>query len=188
MKARTKRIVCFWGGPGTGKSTTSAATFALLKKHGFDCEMNREYVKDWVWEKRAIKPGDQTYIFAKQSRRERQYMENGLDYIISDSPMALSILYGRLYDKYETEHNACLAMLKQHHSFCKDHGYKVEHIFLRRKKKYNPNGRHQTEEEAKNIDEQCLTLLKELNISYKEFDCDDNVEVHIVNWLVNVLE
>jgi hypothetical protein len=184
----TKRVVCFWGGPGTGKSTTSASVFAQLKKLGFDCEMNREYVKDWVWEKRAIKPGDQNYIFAKQSRRERQYIENKLDFIISDSPMALCILYGRLYDKYEAEHNACLAMLRQHHAFCKDHGYKTEHVFLRRKKKYNPNGRHQTEEEARAIDEQCLGLLKELGINYKEFDCDDGVETQIVNWLVNVLE
>lgn len=184
---KTKRIICFWGGPGTGKSTTSAGVFVKLKKLGFDCEMNREYVKDWVWEKRVIKPGDQTYIFAKQSRKERQYIENGLDYVISDSPMALSILYGRLYDKYEFEHNACQAMLAQHHAFCKDHGYKTEHIFLRRFKKYNPNGRHQTEEQAKEIDSQCLMLLNELGINYKQFDCDDGVEDEIVSYL-NELE
>lgn len=184
--AKTKRIVCFWGGPGTGKSTTSAGVFASLKKLHFDCEMNREYVKDWVWEKRGIKPGDQTYLFAKQSRRERQYIENKLDYIISDSSMALCIMYGRIYDKYEKEFNTCVTMLKQHHAFCKDHGYKTEHIFLRRKKKYNPNGRFQTEEEAKNIDEQCLTLLKELNINYTEFDCEDDVETKIVNYLMEL--
>lgn len=183
---KTRRVICFWGGPGTGKTTTSAGVFTKLKKLDFDCEMNREYVKDWVWEKRTIKPGDQTYIFAKQSRRERQYIENKLDYIISDSPMALSILYGRLHDKYEQEHNACLAMLKQHHAFCKDHGYKTEHIFLSRKKKYNPNGRFQTEEEAIEIDFQCLSLLNELNINYKIFDCDDNVEDNVVNYLMGL--
>jgi nicotinamide riboside kinase len=180
---KTKRIICFWGGPGTGKSTTSAEVFAKLKKLNYDCEMNREYVKDWVWEKRAIKPGDQTYLFAKQARKERQYMENKLDFIVSDSPMALSILYGRIYDKYEQEHNACLAMLKQHHSFCVDHGYKTEHIFLKRKKIYNPNGRHQSEDEAKAIDTQCVNLLKELKINYVEFDCDENVSEHIINYL-----
>ena len=184
--SKTKRIVCFWGGPGTGKSTTSAAVFALLKKRQFDCEMNREYIKDWVWEKRGIKPGDQTYIFAKQSRRERQYIENNLDYIISDSPMALCIMYGRLYDKYEQKFNTCTLMLAQHHEFCKDHGYKTEHIFLQRKKKYNANGRFQTEEEAKDIDNKCLSLLKELNITYKVFECDDNVENLIVNYLMEL--
>lgn len=180
----TKKIICLWGGPGTGKSTTAAGLFYKLKKLGYNCEMNREYVKDWVWEGRNIKAGDQTYIFAKQSRKERQYMENGLDFIISDSPMALSIMYGRLYDKYEQEHNACSAMLKQHHSFCKDHGYKVEHIFLRRKKKYNPAGRLQTEDEAKAIDDQCLSLLKELKINFVEMDCAEDIEDRIVEYLM----
>lgn len=182
----TKRIICFWGGPGTGKSTTSAALFSKLKKLGYNCEMNREYVKDWVWEKRGIKPGDQTYLFAKQSRKERQYIESGLDYIISDSPMALCIMYGRIYDPYELMFKTCELMLKQHHKFCKDHNYKTEHIFLRRMKEYNSNGRHQTEEEAKNIDIQCLTLLNELNINYKEFDCEDNVEEKILDYLMKL--
>lgn len=182
----TKRVICFWGGPGTGKSTTSAALFALLKKNGFDCEMTREYVKDWVWERRGIKAGDQTYIFAKQSRKERQYVESGLDYIISDSPMALYIMYGRLYDPYEKKFNTCELMLKQHHEFCKDHGYKTEHIFLRRTNKYNANGRHQTEEEARAIDIQCLDLLKELNINFTEFDCENDVEHKIANYLMEL--
>lgn len=184
--SKTKRIVCFWGGPGTGKSTTSAATFALLKKKGYDCEMSREYVKDWVWEKRDIKTGDQNYIFAKQSRKERQYVESGLDYIISDSPLALCIMYGRIYDRYEKEFKTCELMLKQHHAFCKDHGYKTEHIFLQRKKKYNPNGRYQTEDEAKAIDEQCRTFLNELGINFTEIACEDECEENIVEYLMGL--
>lgn len=177
-----KKIICLWGGPGTGKSTTAAGVFFKLKKLGYNCEMNREYVKDWVWEGRDIKVGDQTYIFAKQSRKERQYMENGLDFIISDSPMALSIMYGRLYDKYEQQFNACHYMLQQHHAFCKDHGYKVDHIFLHRKKAYNPAGRLQTEEEARAIDMQCLALLDELKINYVKMECGDKIEEDIVNF------
>lgn len=183
---KTKRIVCLWGGPGTGKTTTSAEVFALLKKKNFDCELSREYIKDWVWEKRAVKPGDQTYLFAKQSRKERQYVENKLDYIITDSPLALCILYGRIHDPYEREFKACQTLLKAHHAFCKDNGYKTEHIFLVRKKQYNPNGRFQTEDEAKEIDNQCKDLLKELNINYVEFDCDEDVSNKIVNYLMEL--
>lgn len=184
--SKTKRIVCFWGGPGTGKSTTTAGVFAKLKRLGYNAEMNREYIKDWVWEKRSIKSGDQTYIFAKQARKERQYIENGLDYVVSDSPMALSILYGRKYDRYERDFKVCETMLKAHHGFCKDHGYKTEHIFLRRKKKYNPSGRHQNESEAKDIDLECINLLNELNIPFVEFDCDDNVEDAVVAYLMDL--
>lgn len=177
-----KKIICLWGGPGTGKSTTSAGVFNLLKKEGHNVEMNREYVKDWVWEKREIIPGDQTYIFAKQARKERLYMQSGLDFIVSDSPMALSIMYGNKYDKYERENGACRAMLKQHHEFCKDHGYKVDHIFLVRQKKYNPAGRLQTEDEAKEIDNEIKKLLDELGINYVTMNCDEDVESKIVNY------
>jgi len=38
-----KKIVCLWGGPGTGKSTTCAGLFSKLKQQKFNVEMNREY-------------------------------------------------------------------------------------------------------------------------------------------------
>lgn len=47
---QTKRIICLYGGPGTGKSTTCAGLFYKLKIEGYNCEMNREYIKEWVWE------------------------------------------------------------------------------------------------------------------------------------------
>lgn len=186
MIKATKRIICLWAGPGVGKSTTAAGLFALLKKNGFNCEMNREYIKDWIWEGRKVKPGDQTYIFAKQARKERQYIENGLDYIISDSPMALCMMYGKMYDKYEQEFNACGQMLKQHHQFCKDHGYKVEHIYLERYCPYNPAGRFQTEDEAKVIDEVCLAFLEEMKFNFVTFACRDGIEKELSKYLINL--
>ena len=78
-----KKIVCLYGGPGSGKSTTCAGLFYKLKLLGYNGEMLREYVKDWVWEGRKIHPGDQPYFFAKQSRKERIYVNNDLDFIVS---------------------------------------------------------------------------------------------------------
>ena len=83
---KTKRIICLYGGPGTGKSTTCAGLYYKLKMTGYNAEMNREYVKEWVWEGRNIQTGDQTYFFAKQARKERLYILQGLDFIITDSP------------------------------------------------------------------------------------------------------
>ena len=162
-----KRIVCFWGGPGTGKSTTAAGVFCGLKKLGFNCEMNREYIKEWVWEGRKINDGDQVYITAKQLKKERSYIQNGLDFIITDSPVALASFYGDIYDKYEREYGACKQIVKQHHKFCMDHGYKVEHYFLIRTKKYNPSGRFQDEETAIKYDSQIKEFLKAYGIYYK---------------------
>jgi len=180
----SKTIVCLWGGPGTGKTTTCAGVFNLLKKQDFDCEMNNEFVKDWVWEGREIKEGDQAYIFQQQARKERLYMNNQLDYIITDSPMALSIFYGDRHDKYEAEFGACRVMLKQHHKFCQDNEYKIEHIFLKRTKGFNPHGRIHTEEESLSADIGMKELLIQLGIDYTEFICDETVEQRIVEYLL----
>src|SRR6266850_242904 len=117
-----KKIICLWGGPGTGKSTTAAGVFNLLKKAGYNAEMNREYIKDWVWEGRKISDGDQVYITAKQLKKERTYIQKQLDFIVTDSPVALCTFYGDIYDKYEKEFGACKVIVKQHHQFCKDNG------------------------------------------------------------------
>lgn len=183
-----KKIVCLWGGPGTGKSTTAAGVFNLLKKAGYNAEMNREYIKDWVWDGRKIQDGDQVYITAKQAKKEATYVRSGLDFIITDSPLALTTFYGNIYDKYEKEFAACKQIVKQHHSLCKDNGYKAEHFFLVRSKAYNPSGRHQTEVIAKEYDIQIKSFLDSYPINYKIVVCDNEVEERIVDMLINKKE
>lgn len=182
-----KKVVCLWGGPGTGKSTSCSGIFNLLKKAGYNCEMNREYIKDWVWEKRPILDGDQVYITAKQLRKEKIYIREGLDFIVTDSPALLSTFYGHKYDKYEKQHGACKLIVKQHWEFCKDNNYKVEHYFLVRKKEYNPSGRLQTEEEAKQYDIEIKEFLDAHKINYKVIECDEFVEQKIVEDLLKGL-
>lgn len=167
-----KKIVCLYGGPGSGKSTTCAGLYYKLKLANFNAEMNREYIKDWVWEKRKIKDGDQTYFFAKQAKKERLYMENNMDYIITDSPLILTHFYGLKYDKFERLNNTSLMMLQNHHEICKILGYKIEHYFLNRVKPYQPAGRFQPLEEAKELDNEIKSMLTTFNIKFKEVDGD----------------
>lgn len=175
-----KKIICLYGGPGTGKTTTMAGIFYKLKAMGFNCEMNPEYIKDWVWEGRGIKPGDQTYFFAKMARKERIYMDAEVDFIITDSPLILTHFYGLKYDQYEQKHNTSLMMLKNHHEICKDKGYKVDHFFLERVKSYNPEGRYQTEDEARTIDDEIKLMLGTFNIKHKDVVADDHAVMAIV--------
>lgn len=180
-KQEIKRIICLYGGPGSGKSTTCAGLFYLLKSHGFDAEMNREYVKNWVWEERNIQNGDQTYFFSKMARNERIFMKNNLQFIITDSPLVLTHYYGLRYDKFEQLSNTSLVMLKHHHVACKELGYKVEHYFIARKKEYNPNGRLQTLKEAQQIDDELKGFLTDLGITYKtvgEGELDASHEIY----------
>jgi hypothetical protein len=175
-KLKTKRIICLYGGPGCGKSTTCAGLFYNLKLMGYDCEMNREYVKDWAWENRKIAPGDQSYFFSKNARKERVYMAANLDFIITDSPLILTHFYGLKYDPFEQKFNTSLSMLKNHHSICKELGYKVDHFFLKRDKPYSDAGRYQSEEEAKSIDMEIQEMLErsDVSINYNIILADEN--------------
>ncbi len=175
-----KKIICLWGGPGTGKSTTCSGVFNKLKKLGVNAEMNREYVKDWVWEGREIIHGDQIYITAKQARKEVIYMRKGVQAIITDSPLALTTFYGDIYDKYEQQGQACKAIVKQHHMICKDLGYEVDHYFLTRTKPYSQAGRHQDEATAKEYDVKIKAFLDAYPMKYTTLNCDDDVEDNIV--------
>jgi tRNA uridine 5-carbamoylmethylation protein Kti12 len=170
-----KRIICLYGGPGSGKSTTCAGLFYELKKRDFDCEMNREYIKEWVWEGRTVKDGDQTYLFAKSARKERLYMDAGIDIVITDSPLVLTHFYGMKYDSMEQSFNTSLVMLKHHHEYCKIKNYKVDHFFVERAKKYNPNGRFQTEKEAKQFDLDIKSMLGDLNIGYTNISTVEDI-------------
>lgn len=180
---QVKRIICLYGGPGCGKSTTCAGLFYKLKLAGFNSEMIREYIKEWVWEGRKVLDGDQTYFFTKQSRKERIYIENNMDFIITDSPLILTHFYGLKYDKMEQNYNTSLKMLENHHGFIKDKGYKVEHFVLTRGKDYNPAGRYQTEEEAKNIDPEITQLLIDMGIKYHTIVGDENAVDEIIKIL-----
>lgn len=176
-----KRIICLYGGPGISKSTTCAGLFYKLKMAGYECEMNREYIKDLIWSKIEPIHGDQSYFFAKMSRKERIYMANNLDFIITDSPLILTHFYGLRYDKFEQLFNTSLSMLKNHHSICKENGYKVDHFLLKRVKPYSALGRLQTEEEAKLIDLEIEEMLKSFGIKYTEVNGDEGAVDSIIN-------
>lgn len=168
-----------YGGPGTGKSTTAADLFVELKKKKVNCELVREYIKDWVWEERKILATDQIYILAKQARRE-QILFNKVDVMISDSPVWMVPIYEKKYSKkpFVTQ-----KIVDKFESECKDHNIEHVHIFLNRVKKYNPAGRFQTESEAKKIDIEIKKHLKSLGIKFITIDADNKAAKKIIKKL-----
>lgn len=175
-----KRIICLYGGPGSGKSKHMHGLVYKLKDKGFRAEANHEYIKDWIWERREHKPGDQTYFFAKQARKERVYINNELDFIVTDSPLILTHFYGLKYDWLEQEYNTSEIMLKHHHEFCKAHGYKTEHYIIKRNSEfYDVKGREQSKEEAELFDSEIKSMLESKSIKYVEIQDkpDESLEV-----------
>jgi adenylate kinase family enzyme len=151
--------VNFFAGPGSGKSTLSAALFSELKSRDINCELVVEYAKKKVWEE-AFKVFEcQLYVSAKQIY-SMFIVSKHVDIIITDSPILLS----SVYSNNDLDLNNIL--LREHNK------YDNINIFLKRIKKYNPKGRMQTEKEAKEKDKQIIDILLNNNIDFKTFDGD----------------
>ncbi|KKL73902.1 hypothetical protein LCGC14_2070250 [marine sediment metagenome] len=140
-------VVNLFGGPGTGKSTTAAGVFHQLKLQGINCEMALEYAKDKVWEESAQVLDNQLYVFGKQFHRIWRLLGK-VDIIITDSPLLNSILY------YEDKNPFFPEMVVFEHSRLNNLD-----VLLGRVKEYNPAGRLQTEEKARDLDDKIRGIL-----------------------------
>ena len=168
-------VINLLGGPGVGKSTLTAAIFAKLKDHDVDCEMASEFAKELVWEQRNETFKDELYIFAKQAHR--LFRLNGkVDVVITDRPLILTCLYAK-NDKALCRF--CLDRFEQYNNL---------NYMLVREKAYNPNGRNQTEDEAKNIDVETRCMLESYDIPYKELPGNMETADIIVNDILKLLE
>lgn len=156
-KYHTEYINLF-GGPGTGKSTTAAGLFYYMKLNGISVEMAREYAKDVVWENRLHLLDDQLYIFTKQLRRSK-VLNGKVQYVICDSPLAMSFMYGASLDE-------TFLMLVQDEI----DRFSNNNFFLTRHKPYVPEGRIQTEAKAIRLDTRLQRTLDSHGIQYNTLD------------------
>jgi hypothetical protein len=136
MKKKNTLFVNIYGGPGCAKSTIAANVFAELKWRKIDCELVTEYAKKKVWEDSTSVLDDQLYVSAKQIHA-MNIINGKVDVAICDSPMLLGLVYAK------NEPESYYQMLVDYYN-----RFNNLDIFIERKKKYNPNGRMQTEEEA----------------------------------------
>lgn len=162
-----------FGGPGTSKSTTAATVFGLLKLHGVECELVTEFAKDLVWEERFKTFEDQRYLFGKQHHRLWR-LKDKVDIVINDAPLLLSNVF-----RPETlDENFCNMVVDTINS------YNNLHIFLKRIKKYNPNGRNETETQAKQLD----IIIKDTLVKYNMEWIEVNGNIEGINEIVyNIL-
>ena len=161
-------VINLSGGPGSGKSTTAAGVFYELKKMGYVCELVTEFAKDKVWEDSTHILDNQIYIFGKQYHK--MWRLNGkVQFIITDSCLPLSIYYSKLNS--ENFNNLVME--------CYDH-FTNAMFFIDRGDGYERQGRIQTLEESKKIDESILDIFKKYNLVYERVHQSDAVS-YIVN-------
>jgi len=158
VNKRKALIVNLFGGPSVGKSTTSAGVFSLLKLHDIECELVTEYAKDLVWEERHRTLLDQQYLFAKQHHRLWRIADK-VNVIVTDCPLMLSIVYGERYKVTMESFNKNVIDIVN--------GFNNLNILLTRTKRYNTNGRNETEDQAKEVDAAVEKVLSFNNMPWK---------------------
>lgn len=152
MNKRTT-VVNLFAGPGAGKSTFCAGLFATMKWLGVNCEMALEYAKDLVWQGSTDVLDNQLYVFGKQQKRLFR-LNKKVDIVITDAPLINSIVY--LDDRRGPLARATLTevVMSEHRS------YDNLNFFIERRKKYSPNGRLHSEEDAVKVDNLIQQILR----------------------------
>lgn len=162
-----------YAGPGAGKSTTASWLFAELKKRGYSVELVSEYVKSWAIAKRDVIGFDQVYLMGKQLNYEYRFLAHGIRHIVTDSPVLLSACYTRTYfdDLKIADHME--AIIAEY-----EHRHPSLNLFLDRTgKEYRTEGRYQTSQEAKVMDDVILDTLERNNIKYATFSYYDTTGI-----------
>lgn len=146
------QVINLFGGPGVGKSTAAAGLFYEMKKAQLRVELVTEYAKDAVWEKRHDLLDDQIYIFAKQQRRISRLQDTGIEWVITDSPLPLGLVYlrpGVLGDHFP-------ALVMEVFNWYTNHNF-----LLHRSHEYDPVGRMQkSHDDAVRFDETVQAILE----------------------------
>lgn len=155
-------VINLFGGPGSGKSTTAAGLFHLMKLNEINVELITEYAKDLTtWEDRYNTLEDQLYVFAKQQKR-LQVLKNKVNFVVTDSPLILGLIY--------KEWNY-LPMNFEPLVFEIWDQFVNKNYFINRTKKNIPI-ESQDEIEAKVIDIQVKTFLQNKSVPFEIIDGD----------------
>jgi len=160
-------VVNLFGGPGVGKSTIAAQLFSMLKWNNISCELITEFAKELVWAGSHSELDDQLYVFARQYHKQ-WVMKGQVDIIITDSPILLSLIYGK--ERSTSFHGLVLD---------KFHEFRNRNILLQREKPYHEKGRMQTHDESKVIDTKMKLMLDKFQILHSTMPGNESTAQHI---------
>lgn len=142
--------VNLYAGPGAGKSTLAAGVFAALKWRGVSAELVTEFAKDCAWEGRTGPFKCQPYMWGEQLWRIERLRGRGVEVAVTDSPPALSAIYGEDAGESTDFLNAVLEARWRHPTL---------DIFVERVKPFETRGRIHTEDQARALDERIKEAL-----------------------------
>ncbi len=169
-------LINLFGGPGTGKSTMMARVFSELKFDNIDSEMAPEYAKDLVWEESDnLLRNQQLHVLGEQHRRINR-LYGKVSVAITDCPLINFALF-------IPPSNAILNALINEEA----KNFRHLNILLKRVKPYNPNGRYQTEIQARDMDLKLKIILTERGFVFHEFESSREGSVELTNFIKSMM-
>lgn len=164
------RVINFYGGPCSGKSTAAAGLFYKMKLLGYNVELTDEFAKECVWEGNVPMLKDQLWVLAHQHRKILR-LAGKVDYIITDSPVLLSPIYREVYDGPLYSDLIDKLALECYNM------YDNINFMLSRPRDFVAEGRAQNEVESVRIDLEIIDQFKRLNIPYTQIEGDDHASI-----------
>lgn len=150
------KIIRFYGGPGSGKSTMACSLHAMLKQSLLSSEYIPEIAKECAWEGRPITTHISISMSAQQLSRE-MLVVGKVDYLITDTCPSLGSVYTpKNHFSWNVQNEVCRA------ATVGIPDAQIIPIFIRRSKPYDTRGRYETLEQAVSRDADIIENLGKL--------------------------
>jgi hypothetical protein len=149
-------VINLFAGPSSGKSTMAFGLSYHLKCLRVNVEFAGEYAKILTWTKRHNDLEDQVYVFGKQ-QRFIQRLAKDCDVIVADSPVLMGLVYAQTYPECFRQTVAW-----------RFNQFRNINFYVTRDAPFDPIGRNQNEDEAKQKDAEIRSLMAEFNVSFTE--------------------
>jgi len=143
-------VVNIFGGPGSGKSTLASELFCELKKHHIEAACPEEHAKLAIWSGQPWLLDEQTVLLGR-TWETIHALQSKVEVVIVDSPLLLCSVYAREREPI------CF------HQMTADLHRRTNRVNLLLERdpglEYSTNGRRETADQARVVDERILTTL-----------------------------
>lgn len=168
-----------WGSPGSGKTTTAAELFVLLKKCHYNVELVGEEARTNIYNGSTCQLDDNQFVISgKQYERVYCLLRSGVQIAISDSP----IQQGSLYSQNLPYHKELQTLLQAAQDVFRLNGNGTYDIFVNRAHPYRAGERRQTAEQAAAFGPQIREILgRPFNMEICGNETGNNI---LLEWVV----